>query len=93
MKKCEICHKGVEDEFHFVFVSSAYVDIQKKYIKQYYWNIPLMFKLVRLFNTEKRKAINGLSKYVNQAINLRKEITRTWKMPYLAHRVSLKLCL
>ena len=77
MRQCEICHQGVEDEFHFVCVCPAYVHIRKKYIKQYYWKRPSMFKLVQLFNTENKKALNGLAKYVYRAFNLRKELTRT----------------
>ena len=77
MRQCEICHQGVEDEFHFVCVCPAYVHIRKKYIKQYYWKRPSMFKLVQLFNTENRKALNGLAKFVYQAFNLRSELTRT----------------
>ena len=36
-------------------------------------------KLVQLFNTENRKALKWLAKYVYQAFNLRNEVTRTWK--------------
>ena len=93
MRQCEICHQGVEDEFHFVCVCPAYVHIRKKYIKQYYWKRPSMFKLVQLFNTENRKALNGLAKYVYQAFNLRSELTRTWKMSHLTPPVALKVCL
>ena len=38
-----------------------------------------MFKLVQLFNTENKKALKGLAKYVYIAFNLRNEVTRTWK--------------
>ena len=38
-----------------------------------------MFKLVQLFNTENRKALKGLAKYVYQAFNFRNEVTRPWK--------------
>ena len=84
MRQCPICHQGFEDEFHFVCVCPAYVHIRKKYIKQYYWKRPSMFELVHLFNTENRKALNGLAKYVYQAFNLRNEVTRTSKyaIPY-----------
>ena len=52
-----------------------------------------MFKLIQLFNAENRKALNGLAKYVYQAFDLRNEVTRTWKTPYLIPHVALKLCL
>ena len=79
MRQCDICHQGVEDECHFVLVCPAYVHIRKRYIKQYHWKRPSMFnhKLVQLFNTNNRKSINGLAKYVFQAFSLRNEITRT----------------
>ena len=93
MRQCEICHQGVEDEFHFVCVCPTYVHIRKKYTKQYYWKRPSMFKLVQLFNTENRKALNGLAKYVYQAFNLRNELTRTWKMSHPTPPVALKVCL
>ena len=84
----QICHQGFEDEFHFVCVCPACVHIRKKYIKQYYWKRPSMFKLVQLFNTENRKALNGLAKYVYQAFNVRNELTKTWKMSHLTPSCS-----
>ena len=50
-----------------------------------------MFKLVQLFNIEKRKALKGLAKYDYQAFNLRNQVTRTWKMTYLTPPLALKL--
>ena len=52
-----------------------------------------MFKVVQLFNTENRKVLNGLAKYVYQVFNLRNELTRTWKMSHLTPPVALKVCL
>ena len=52
-----------------------------------------MFELVQLFNTENRKALNGLAKYVYQAFNLRNEETRTRQIPYLTPHIALKLYL
>ena len=76
MRLCELCHRDIEDEFHFVLVCTAYVVIRNKYIKKYYWNRPSMFKLVQLVNSDSRKSINGLAKYVYQAFKLRNNIIR-----------------
>ena len=37
-----------------------------------------MFKLVQLVNSDSRKSINGLAKYVYQAFKLRNNIIRVW---------------
>ena len=33
MRQCEICHQGIEDEFHFVCVCPAYVHISERNYK------------------------------------------------------------
>ena len=42
-RKCLFCNRGeMKDEFHFVLVDPAFVDIREKYIKPYYYekNLP-----------------------------------------------------
>ena len=74
LRHCELCNTDVEDEFHFMLECPVYASIRKQLINGYYWRRPSMHKLVKLFNTTKRKEIIALAKYVYQAFNLRREL-------------------
>ena len=74
MRHCELCNTDVEDEFHFMLKCPVYASIRKQLINGYYWRRPSMYKLVKLFNTTKRKEIIALAKYVYQAFKLRREL-------------------
>ena len=52
-RKCLNCSDYVEDEFHFILVCPKYNEYRLRFLKKYYWEKPLMFNLLQLFNSEK----------------------------------------
>ena len=74
MRHCELYDTDVEDEFHFMLKCPVYASMRKQLINDYYWRRRSMYKLVKLFNTTKRKEIIALAKYVYQALKLRHEL-------------------
>ena len=71
-RKCKLC--GIlEDEYHFVFECSLYLELRKKYISKYYWKRPSMMKLIELFSSESTKQLQKLSVYTQKAFKLRQE--------------------
>ena len=69
---CTYCiQHSVEDEFHFVLICPQYVDLRKKYIKNYYWNRPSSFKLVQLLSVRNRKELCNLGKYLQSCLSVR----------------------
>ena len=73
-RKCRVCNI-LEDEFHFIFERPVYSDLRKLYIDKYYINRPSMFKLVRLFNTDRKKQIRNLSIFIFKPFEKRNRIT------------------
>ena len=73
-RKCRICNI-LEDEFHFIFECPVYSDLRKLYIDKYYINRPSMFKLIELFNTDRKKQIRNLSIFIFKAFEKRNRIT------------------
>ena len=71
-RKCKLC--GIlEDEYHFVFECSLYLELRKKYISKYYWKRPSMMKLIELFSSESTNQLQKLSVYTQKAFKLRQE--------------------
>ena len=50
----------LEDEYHFVIQCAAYLELRKKYISEYFWKRPNMFKFVELINSSKINYIQKL---------------------------------
>ena len=49
---CHICNNGdVEDEYHFVLKCPQYISIRKKYINEFYYKRPSMFKFIQLLKS------------------------------------------
>ena len=50
-----MCHNvnNVEDEYYFVLVCPAFIELRKKYIEAYYHRNPSAFKFCELLKTEK----------------------------------------
>ena len=71
-RKCIFCNL-LEDEYHFTLECPIYVDIRKKYISQYYWNYPSMFKFIALINNTNENVVKKLGMYVFHAFKLRSE--------------------
>jgi hypothetical protein len=73
-RHCVFCDKpDIEDEYHFVLVCSLYVDLRKKYIGNYYYKRPSVYKFVELMSSNKAVEILKLSKYVFEAFDIRKD--------------------
>ena len=67
-RKCLFCNIGeMEDEFHFVLVSPAFLDIHEKYIKPYYYKTPSFFIFVQLFSKDNFKSTNKLCQYLEKS--------------------------
>ena len=64
---CPACNNKLEDEFHFIFECKLYEHLRKRLLPRYYWQHPLMSKLLELFNTDKHKLIRALAKFVHLA--------------------------
>ena len=72
-RKCTLCNK-VEDEFHFIFECSAFVQLRKQYIKPYFWKRPSMTKMIELFKVQNVKTFKNLSVYIFKAFEIRKSM-------------------
>ena len=69
---CVCCNSGdIEDEFHFIFVCSAFEDIRKKYIARYYRENPSMFKLMQMLKESSNKTLQNLAIYCKKAFEAR----------------------
>ena len=68
---CTLCKKTLGDEFHFVLECkyNNLVDIRKKYISNYYYTRPNMFKLQQLLCSKGKKLVN-LSKFLYEGFKL-----------------------
>ena len=62
-RKCPICNK-LDDEYHFLLECSLHLENRNKLIKRYYWKRPSMFKCIQLLNTNNKKELRSLAKYV-----------------------------
>ena len=74
---CFSCADCVEDEYHFILVCPVYANFRRKYIKEYYYKRPSMFKLVQLFNTENYITMSNLGKFIFNSMKLRNSFTIT----------------
>jgi hypothetical protein len=61
----------VEDEYHFILQCEKYIDVRRRYLKKYYWQMPLCFKLVQLLSVRNIKELNNLGKYLLLAQKIR----------------------
>ena len=56
--KCHLCTNYIEDEFHFILICPAYIDLRKTYIHKYFHTRPSMYKLTILLTSTKSKQLN-----------------------------------
>ncbi|XP_069129308.1 uncharacterized protein [Argopecten irradians] len=68
-RNCELFE--IEDEYHFLFICPKFSDIRRKYIKNYFWVKPSVYKVIELLNTHNMKDLNSLGKYIIEANNSR----------------------
>ena len=75
LRICICCDKNeIEDEYHFLLVCPAYVDLRAAHIKKYFYKRPNMFKFVKLLNLKNRNSLLNLAKFINQSFSRRSEI-------------------
>ena len=72
---CFNCLGKVEDEYHMLFECGVYEDLRKTLIPRYYRNRPSMLKLTQLFNSNSKKEIKGLAKFIHNAFKIRDNTT------------------
>ena len=46
-RKCPLCTSDIEDEFYFILICPAYIDLRKTYIHKYFHTRPSMYKLTK----------------------------------------------
>ena len=61
----------VEDEYHFILQCEKYIDVRRRYVKKYYWQMLSCFKLVQLLSVRNIKELNNLGKYLLLAEKIR----------------------
>lgn len=72
---CKLCNSNdVEDEYHFVIICPVYATFRKQLIKPYYYRRPSVFKFIELMNSSNDSILRKLSKYVYDAMTLRKSL-------------------
>jgi hypothetical protein len=50
---CSMCNLNVvKDEYHFILQYEKYIDVRRRYLKKYYWQMPSCFKLVQLLSVQ-----------------------------------------
>ena len=67
---CDICN-CLEDEYHFVLECQLYDSLRRKYIDQFYWNRPCMYKFVELINSSNFEILSNLDIYIYKAFKVR----------------------
>ena len=69
---CLFCRNSdIEDEFHFIIKCPCYSALRSKYIKIHYYIRPSMLKFIEMLQTDDKKIILNLSKYLKSAFALR----------------------
>ena len=62
-RKCSACNK-IDDEYHFLLECTLFTDYRKKFIKQYFWKRPSMLKCTQLLNSNNKKDLRNVAKYI-----------------------------
>ena len=88
---CQLCNSDIEDEFHFVLKCPVYCDLRKKYIKQYYWRRPSVFKLVQLLSVNNVKELCSLGKFILDAFKLRSSLLSWCFITKVKHSINSNL--
>ena len=62
-RKCPLCSSDIEDEFHFIRISPAYIYHRKTYIHKYFHSRPSIYKLTILLTLTELKQLKTLATY------------------------------
>ena len=74
---CTSCNRNeIEDEYHFILICPSYKEIRNKYVCEYYWKAPSMWKLVQLLNSHDLNALKSLGKFLYFATSKRNKMPR-----------------
>jgi hypothetical protein len=69
---CKCCNLNcVENEYHFLLVCPAYIDLRRKYLSSYYCHWPTVFKFVHIMSTHSSFLVNRVSQYLFHAFKRR----------------------
>ena len=72
---CILCTSNeIEDEYHFILECNIYVTIRRKYISQYFYIRPNMYKFCQLLKSHDKTTLYKLSRYINEAFDIRKAL-------------------
>ena len=74
-RTCKVCtSQEVEDEYHFLLLCNAYLDIRQKFIPAKFYTAPNKHKFYVLMATRSDKYILALANYVYYAFEKRKRV-------------------
>ena len=69
---CKLCNmEEVEDEYHFVLICPKYMQLRKKYISDFFYTKPSMYKLVTLMRSNKNDTLIKLASFIRSALSIR----------------------
>ena len=63
---CNLCNQSLGDEFHFILECKELKGIRRKYLRMYYYKKPNVLKFHQLFNTENKKELLNLSRFIHE---------------------------
>ena len=73
---CKYCNmKVIENEYHFLLVCPAYIDIRKHCLPKYYCHWPNMHKFVSLLSSQNNSIIYKIARYIDRAFKQRSNLT------------------
>ena len=62
---CTMCNSGdIGDEYHYLIVCPMFQEARVKFLKKYFYVKPSVFKFLQLINSEQRKELVNLSKFL-----------------------------
>jgi hypothetical protein len=63
---CDVCDsQQIEDEFHFILQCPKYLHIRKKYLNNYHYKSPSVYKLLQLLGSQHTPTLADLGKYLH----------------------------
>ena len=72
---CKFCNlQDIEDEYHFLLICPLYIELRIKFINDYYWKSPSMYKCINLLKVENLSVLKNVAQYILKAFELRKSL-------------------
>lgn len=65
-RKCELCHKGLGDEFHYLLTCEYFTRERKMHIKTYFYKNPNILKYNELMNTTDIPTLKKLCIFISK---------------------------